>query len=350
MLCSSCGKEPKAGTKLKKCVCEKAFYCGVECQKSHWKSHRPNCPHFVIKDIPGKGWGMMAARKLKPGTVILSEAPLLTVEHPTPPTVTEELKHKNIFEDECAVAVLTAFDKLSEENKKKYLSLVDSAMIDRANLPGVVLGKYQTNGIGITENKTGVYYMISRINHSCSPNARAVQAIKENENLKEVRAYVQIEKGEEILISYINLEQFVQRDDRRNSLAKWNFLCSCKICSLTGEDLLRNEVTRKNIQENHLNMVKWWNWNRGIPVMSKMKALEFAQKKLESVLTIHSEMMGQVFASYLDCYVLTCAVVKEGGKIKTDPSLYSEKAKQIAQVMGYAFMEMLKDKVPIETT
>jgi hypothetical protein len=38
--CECCGHR---GT-LKKCgSCKKVYYCGAECQKSHWKTHKPNC-------------------------------------------------------------------------------------------------------------------------------------------------------------------------------------------------------------------------------------------------------------------------------------------------------------------
>ena len=41
-ICSFCGKqEPK---KLRKCTrCGKAQYCGIECQKKHWKDHKKDC-------------------------------------------------------------------------------------------------------------------------------------------------------------------------------------------------------------------------------------------------------------------------------------------------------------------
>ena len=41
-ICSFCGKQgPK---KLRKCTrCGKAQYCGIECQKKHWKDHKKVC-------------------------------------------------------------------------------------------------------------------------------------------------------------------------------------------------------------------------------------------------------------------------------------------------------------------
>jgi len=279
---------------------------------------------------------MVAARRLKPGTVILCEDPILVVHHPSVETTTENLDEVN------PVAVLSSFDEISDENKKKYFSLKDSAMFEKDNVPGIVLGIYVTNGIGITENKTGVYQTLSRINHSCAPNSVSVKT-KENENKKEVRAFVEIAKGEEILISYINLEKFVLRDDRRSALGKWKFVCFCKICSLPMEELLQNEAARREIQQHDLDMKKYW--GGALTLMGKMKALEHAQKKLELVLAMKSEMMGQVFVCYLDCYSLATIVKCMGGKFKTDPSEFAIKAENMAQVMGNGFLEVYRDTI-----
>ena len=38
--CANCNKTKK----LKKCArCTIVYYCSTECQKSHWKTHKPNC-------------------------------------------------------------------------------------------------------------------------------------------------------------------------------------------------------------------------------------------------------------------------------------------------------------------
>ena len=43
--CFECGKH---GHNLPKCnTCKQAFYCNVECQRNHWKKHRPVCRSTV---------------------------------------------------------------------------------------------------------------------------------------------------------------------------------------------------------------------------------------------------------------------------------------------------------------
>jgi hypothetical protein len=42
--CAKCGKAQSLVGRLKKCqVCQKTYYCGKECQRSHWKEHKKVC-------------------------------------------------------------------------------------------------------------------------------------------------------------------------------------------------------------------------------------------------------------------------------------------------------------------
>ena len=75
-LCNFCKKN--FTEQLKSCVCKNVFYCSKDCQTKDWKSHKPSCPPFTIRDSPGKGRGLFATRKIKEGQIILEEYPLLT--------------------------------------------------------------------------------------------------------------------------------------------------------------------------------------------------------------------------------------------------------------------------------
>ncbi|KAK7707763.1 hypothetical protein SLS63_013683 [Diaporthe eres] len=50
--CYHCGKiEADLGKKLSRCArCKVASYCGQDCQKAHWKAHKPSC--FDHKNPP----------------------------------------------------------------------------------------------------------------------------------------------------------------------------------------------------------------------------------------------------------------------------------------------------------
>ena len=58
--------------------CGKVSYCNRECQARDWRSHKSSCPPYTIKEVPGKGRGMFATRKIKPGQIIIEKLPILT--------------------------------------------------------------------------------------------------------------------------------------------------------------------------------------------------------------------------------------------------------------------------------
>ena len=64
-LCAFCKIDSKE--QLKSCVCKKVSYCSKDCQTKDWKSHKPACPPYVIRESPGKGRGLFATRKIKEG-------------------------------------------------------------------------------------------------------------------------------------------------------------------------------------------------------------------------------------------------------------------------------------------
>ena len=61
--CDFCKVEPKEP--LKSCVCKKVFYCSKECQVKDWKTHKPSCPPFVIRESSGKYTDPMSLYEFK---------------------------------------------------------------------------------------------------------------------------------------------------------------------------------------------------------------------------------------------------------------------------------------------
>jgi hypothetical protein len=46
--CTNCSKHRSAGVKLLKCSgCRTTLYCSVECQRAHWKTHKPDCKRIL---------------------------------------------------------------------------------------------------------------------------------------------------------------------------------------------------------------------------------------------------------------------------------------------------------------
>lgn len=76
---ASCSFCKESNDQLKSCVCKKVSYCSKECQANGWKTHKPECPPFILRESPGKGKGLFATRKIKEGQVISDEYPLVTM-------------------------------------------------------------------------------------------------------------------------------------------------------------------------------------------------------------------------------------------------------------------------------
>lgn len=71
----SCGGCGNVSTTLQRCHgCQSIYYCGRDCQRAHWTTHKKMCqsrppPSFIIKpsNIPNSGFGVFALQPLKIG-------------------------------------------------------------------------------------------------------------------------------------------------------------------------------------------------------------------------------------------------------------------------------------------
>jgi len=72
--CPACGKIAET-----KCTgCKQIYYCNRDCQKKHWKQHKPECKAlpYRIGNSPDLGNFMVASRDLKKGEILFNEPPL----------------------------------------------------------------------------------------------------------------------------------------------------------------------------------------------------------------------------------------------------------------------------------
>jgi SET domain len=186
-----------------------------------------NIPLFDIKDIPGKGKGLISRFNISSGTRILCEKPLLIVQ-PRPreelePLLAEKLK------------------AMSRTLQRQFLTLHN-------NFPG----KYPFSGIvktnalpcGSGSQVGGVYPTVCLINHSCIPNAHnSWNSTKEHETIHAIQP---IKSGDEITISY---DHGGPSSARRAFLKdSFGFTCSCSVCSLPPSSLQASDRRRTEIQ------------------------------------------------------------------------------------------------------
>eukprot|EP01024_Parvocaulis_polyphysoides_P049708 TRINITY_DN48360_c0_g1_i1.p1 TRINITY_DN48360_c0_g1~~TRINITY_DN48360_c0_g1_i1.p1 ORF type:complete len:296 (-),score=31.37 TRINITY_DN48360_c0_g1_i1:259-1146(-) len=87
---------------------------------------------------------------------------------------------------------------------------------------------------------SGVFQVLSSVNHSCEPNASV--GFFDWQKKATLVATRQISQGEEVCISYIDVDQHNSYLDRVNELKEYNFSCDCKRCE---EDCLVQTKKRK---------------------------------------------------------------------------------------------------------
>lgn len=187
-----------------------------------------------VREIPGKGLGLIALQNIRPGTPILSETPLITTDSITTlsPTKTE-------FE------IAEALAALPREQQEAYHSLHNNhADTDPAHpLAGIV--RSNVYPLGINSRVGGVFRYISRINHSCRPNA--IQYWNQLLRRETVYCVSPISSGEEITLSYYLGGSSTTRQQVLQE--QFGFLCRCELCSLPPERLAISDARLQRAQE-----------------------------------------------------------------------------------------------------
>lgn len=143
-------------------------------------SRLPSNAPFTVKNVATKGFGVFATRDIKMGELILAEEPLIIIEE------SHYMK----------ADVEAAFNALTEEKQKAYLSLASAHAQDPARYPRAIhphvqqrersriaeqheartaeekslLSICMTNAMESNDG-LGVFEMASRFNHDCVPSA-----------------------------------------------------------------------------------------------------------------------------------------------------------------------------------
>mmetsp|Transcript_14365 Transcript_14365/g.26118 ORF Transcript_14365/g.26118 Transcript_14365/m.26118 type:complete len:226 (+) Transcript_14365:178-855(+) len=211
-----------------------------------------------IANLAGKGLGVLAAKALKPGHLILREHPIARVDK-TPgspesranPTCTKlmnrvmEMAKSGQFDPRsdfpqwpseivsCFEGILDeqakmAYEKLDGEKQTQWMELSDvHAKEEDHKSPGGIL---RTNAIDDAENHANLYRQLSRMNHCCAPNV--VRVSTDNRGGVAVVASKGIGEGEEVLINYMDgADDGLPVEKRREHLMQqYHFHCTCDLC------------------------------------------------------------------------------------------------------------------------
>ncbi|KAF8377029.1 hypothetical protein HHK36_030401 [Tetracentron sinense] len=224
---------------LKKCsACQVVWYCGSTCQKSDWKLHRLECQALAQLSNDRR-------KLLTPSIRLMVRLYLrrkLQSEQVIPTTATDNY--------DLVEALVDHMSDIDEQQLVLYAQM--------ANLVNLILKWPEMNIKDITGNfsklacnahticdselrplGTGLYPVVSIINHSCLPNSVLVF----EGSLAVVRAVQPIPRGNEILISYI--ETAGSTMTRQKALKEqYLFTCACPRCLKVGlyEDIQESAI------------------------------------------------------------------------------------------------------------
>lgn len=201
---------------------------------------------FKVVDSAGKGFGVIAAKPIERGTIILSERPLCI----WPQSLTVESARNH-------------FEQLSTTQQEAYMELCPAV----EGLQGVeneILSRRAANGFAITlpslaegmripgfaedeETTLGfVFSRVSRFNHSCLPNAQ--HAIDFTTLRMEIYAVEPIPSNKEIAIEYLPGLLTLTRAERSDALRESFGFPRCLCTACTGSEELGVESDRRRVE------------------------------------------------------------------------------------------------------
>ena len=206
-----------------------------------------------VKQIEGKGLGIVAIKDISKGSLILKEPPQMS--HVEPQNLDGRHEALKIWMKEVVslfnrmnLADQAEYMKLhSHFQNEKFLSLIPEflGLINTMDCNGKkadeilkIIGIYAGNNF-----ENGLSIQISRFNHSCKPNAV-------NSEFNEVWAVCNIKAGQEITISYKEDGLFGLRSTRNRQeilLQTWGFTCNCELCQESDDD--EQTTIQSKIQE-----------------------------------------------------------------------------------------------------
>ncbi|KAF9012819.1 SET domain-containing protein [Hymenopellis radicata] len=211
---------------------------------------RPLQRTYSLVDVLGKGRGMIAACEIQAGDLIIEERPLVvgptdwTVRTSVLPSLLQVERMQAAQEEQMVHAAL---QRMTSEYRKAFEDLLNSR---EDGISGPLRGRCKTNGFALgniihddDDDKPfyGVFKTLSRVNHSCSPNAH-YQWCTASFSMQ-LRATRRIAPGEPILLSYLSdlLDSSTKR--RETLLRDYGFECDCPSC----HDHIQSDIRRARL-------------------------------------------------------------------------------------------------------
>jgi len=189
---------------------------------------------WQLVDIPCKGKGVVAQRRIFPGEVIMKEKPWIVI----PDAIFNDTEKTDRLLDK-------AVSNMNSTQIEEFLSLSDC----QNPLDPTYLGILYTNSMNY-DGDAALFPQLARVNHSCRSNAEFSSRVDLGE--QRLVANYTIEKGEEVTINYMSMaeEGCDIREVRQAYLREYyNFQCTCRACTLQDGEHEVEELVREEIKE-----------------------------------------------------------------------------------------------------
>ncbi|OCH89393.1 SET domain-containing protein [Obba rivulosa] len=216
---------------------------------------RPTSPAHCIKSAPGAGLGIFATRDIKFTELVCAERPLLLAPGAymarAVPDAGSMPERQQLAWQEYENLINCAVQRMLPKNRETFMSLLNSH--SKLGTPPFV-GRMRTNGFnagkdlkviapampdGDMGRYTAVGSIMSRLNHSCSPNGHV--DFDPGSLSLQLTAMRDIAVGEQITISYCDV--FLSQAERQKGLKRFDFICTCRAC----KDYKHSDKRRRQI-------------------------------------------------------------------------------------------------------
>ncbi|KAF7674584.1 hypothetical protein GT037_007344 [Alternaria burnsii] len=275
---------------------------------------------WKIVDVPGKAKGVVATRKIKMYETFMIDQAAVVVDVEAESALSD-VENKKLLK--------RAVDQLLVPGMIRDMSAAHAGNRGDANEGGEeqdTEGRLEedimkTNSYGSTVaevSSKALYPLISRINHACNPNSFVLFS-RAGVSMA-IKAYRDIEPGEEITVSYLLLG--LPSPKRQSLIKRWGFKCTCDLCSLPTQERQASDLRRTLIAQ------------------AEEKIIELAQEyKLTEAISLAEESVEMIkeegiWPMLTDEYAMLAMLWLEKGE-KGKAEMYGKKTHRLLADLGF---------------